>query len=175
MKALLTAACVVLLLSLPFAPVAFVQDAYADDAGGDAGDSGDADGGDGGDPPKTHFLDKANYEASDLARAVKQSDKGATVVIKGPGKGYETEVLNLARYAPESAAKLLNKWSKPKARTALGKYKAAGKVYEELTKLRKVAERVGNREQIDRLADAQSAAVDLITILESVVIAERGR
>jgi hypothetical protein len=107
---LLLSLTLTLTLTLPSNSFVYIQSAYATSGGDAGGDDGGDDGGDGDFnysqfPDDTgnvlHFLGpksgsgKKNFTAADLIAAVESRDKGITVVIVGPGKGFEDEILNL--------------------------------------------------------------------------------
>ena len=156
MRALFTIICMALLLSLPFAPVAFIQDAYAQDGDGGDGGDGDGDGGDSGatdfgPPNKPIILDKKHYTSGYMKRLAKlyfQPNK-TDIVILGAGAGYEGWVMRIAYHRPDLAAKLLNLWSKLKAGNSFGILRATKLIRKETKKALKLAKKIGTSEAIN--------------------------
>ena len=153
MRALFTIICMALLLSLPIAPIAFVQDAYAQDGdGGDGGDGSDGDSGatDFGPPNKPIILDKKHYTSGDMKRLVKlyfQPNK-TDIVILGAGAGYEGWVMRLAYHRPDLAAKLLNLFSKLKAGNTFGILRETKRIRKETKAALKIANKIGTSKTI---------------------------
>jgi len=129
----------------------------------------EGEGGNGGDNPrqtKTITLNKKTYTVQDLKKAAKSvfEDKD-TVIITGTngfGSSYNTfggSFISLARYAPELATELLNKWLK--AKTFDQKHRIVRKIQKKILKLYAVSQKYGSKVQQKILKNAAEVMISI--------------